>query len=354
MQKARTSVLFRTESGALARRSQPGGALWSIENSNAGLVTFGGGVPLFDREELCIGAVGVSGARSNKTRKSLVPALSAEGGSSMAMTKRRILITGAGTGFGRDAALQLAEKGHEVIAAVHHEDQIAEMKQATAAQGVILRVEKLDLLSVADRSAALQWDVDVLVNNAAVGEGGPIAEIPVDLVRNLFEVNVFTTLALTQGIVKQMVKRGRGRVIFVSSVAGLLSGPYLGAYGASKHAIEAIAESMHAELAPHGIQVATINPGPYGTGFNDRMIENAQRWYDPKRNFTRPQDLATLQQRFARQFDPGELVERMVELVESDAGLYRNVHPKEFEEMVRNHEREAWTRPQSAPSRRAA
>ncbi len=61
LRKARTSVLFRTESGSLGHKSQPGGALWSIENSNGGLVTFGGGVPLFDRDGLCVGAIGVSG-----------------------------------------------------------------------------------------------------------------------------------------------------------------------------------------------------------------------------------------------------------------------------------------------------
>lgn len=266
----------------------------------------------------------------------------------MATTSRRILITGAGTGFGRDVALQLAERRHQVIAAVHLKEQIAEMKQAAADRRVHLRVEPLDLLSEADRNAALGWEVEVLVNNAAIGEGGPIGEIPLDLVRGVFEVNVFATLALTQGIVKQMVKRGQGRVIFVSSIAGLLSGAYLGAYCASKHALEAIAESLHNELAPHGIQVATINPGPYGTGFNDRMIENAKRWYDPKRHFTRPEDLAKLRQRFERQFDPAELVQQMVALAESDSGMYRNVHPKESEELVRSHQREAWTRRQSA------
>jgi short-subunit dehydrogenase len=93
----------------------------------------------------------------------------------------------------------------------------------------------------------------------------------------VFEVNVFATLELTQPIAKRMVERGSGRLIFVSSIAGLTAGASLGAYAASKHALEAIAESMGNELAPYGIQVATLNPGPFGTGFNDRMVASVNR-----------------------------------------------------------------------------
>lgn len=258
-----------------------------------------------------------------------------------------ILVTGAGSGLGRAAALQLARHGNRVIAAVYEPAQVSAVEAEAASEGIALRAEKLDLTSSEDREAAATWDVDVLVNNAAIGEGGPIAEIPIELVRQVFEVNVFATLALTQGIVKRMVGRGSGRVIFVSSIAGLTAGAYLGAYASSKHALEGIAEAMSNELAPHGIQVATLNPGPFGTGFNDQMIAGMRRWYDPSRNFSRPEDLATLGERFEQQFDPDELLHAMVELIESDSGLYRNVHPKASEELVRGRERDAWTRRQA-------
>ncbi|WP_327255805.1 SDR family oxidoreductase [Streptomyces sp. NBC_01244] len=262
---------------------------------------------------------------------------------------KTVLITGAGSGFGRDAALELMANGQSVIAAVHHAEQIPELKSAAAARGGDLRVEKLDLLSEADRQAAAGWDIDVLVNNAAIGEGGPISEIPLDLVRRVFEVNVFGTLSLTQGVVRRMVERGRGRVIFVSSIAGLTAGSYLGAYAASKHALEGIAESMSNELAPHGVQVATLNPGPYGTGFNDEMVRSRDRWYDPARHFTRPQDMARLDERFATQHDPADLVKAMVHMVTADSGRYRNVHPQESEDLVRQRQRDAWTRTQPLP-----
>jgi short-subunit dehydrogenase len=274
------------------------------------------------------------------------------------VSKKRILITGAGSGFGRESALRLAQDGHQVIATVQNEKQIPELKQAAAVRGTEMQVKKLDLLSDSDRDAALQWEIDVLVNNGAIGEGGPIAEIPLQLVRNVFEVNLFSTLALTQGFVKKMVKLGSGRVIFVSSIAGLVSGAYLGPYAASKHALEAIADSMRVELAPYGIQVATLNPGPYATGFNDRMVESYRRWYDPKRNFTRPEDLVKLEQRFEKQFDPEEIFRALVALAESESGKYRNVLPRESEDFVRKSQQESWdrvqTEPRTASSRRVA
>jgi short-subunit dehydrogenase len=263
------------------------------------------------------------------------------------VSKKRILITGAGSGFGRESALRLAQDGHQVIATVQNEKQIPELKQAAAVRGTEMQVKKLDLLSDSDRDAALQWEIDVLVNNGAIGEGGPIAEIPLQLVRNVFEVNLFSTLALTQGFVKKMVKLGSGRVIFVSSIAGLVSGAYLGPYAASKHALEAIADSMRVELAPYGIQVATLNPGPYATGFNDRMVESYRRWYDPKRNFTRPEDLVKLEQRFEKQFDPEEIFRALVALAESESGKYRNVLPRESEDFVRKSQQESWDRVQT-------
>src|SRR5215467_8147852 len=98
-------------------------------------------------------------------------------------------------------------------------------------------------------------------------------EIPAFNIRNEFEVNVIGPLLLTQGIAKQMVKRGAGRIVWVSSREGLNVNPFTGIYSASKQAVEAIAETMAYELQEFGIEVATINPGPFLTGFNDRGFE---------------------------------------------------------------------------------
>ena len=112
---------------------------------------------------------------------------------------RKILITGAGSGFGEGAAIGLARLGHEVIAAAHLWPQVTALRLKAKELGLpSLRIEKLDLLDAYDVKQAAGWDFDVLVNNAGMGEGGPIAEIPLDIVRKNFEINVFAPLALTQ------------------------------------------------------------------------------------------------------------------------------------------------------------
>lgn len=177
------------------------------------------------------------------------------------MAKKTIFITGAGSGFGRGAALGLAKLGHDVIAVTHIYPQVSELQEEAKKEKLKMRVEKIDILDPIDREFALRWDIDVLVNNAAIGQAGPIAEILLRLVRDVFETNVFATLELTQGFVKKMERRRKGKVIFVSSVDGLTTNSFLGPYDASKHALEAIAEAMHMELAPYGVKIATLNPG---------------------------------------------------------------------------------------------
>ena len=128
---------------------------------------------------------------------------------------KRVLITGAGTGFGHEAAMRLAEKGFDVIATVEIWAQVQTLKRQAAARGVTLKVEKLDVTNEGDREKALAWDVEILVNNAGVLEGGSVLDIPAANMRHQFEVNVIGPLLLTQGIAKHMVKRGKGRIVWV-------------------------------------------------------------------------------------------------------------------------------------------
>ena len=158
--------------------------------------------------------------------------------------------------------------------------QVQTLKRLAADRGVTLQVEKLDVTNDGDRRKALGWDVEILVNNAGVGEGGATVDIPASNIRNQWEVNVTGPLLLTQGIAKQMVKRGAGRIVWVSSREGLNVNPFTRIYAASKHAVEAIAETMKLELQEFGIEVATVNPGPFLTGFNDRMFQTHESWED--------------------------------------------------------------------------
>ncbi len=239
------------------------------------------------------------------------------------MTKT-VMITGAGSGFGKGASLALAERGHNVIATTETEEQAAALRS----EAPQLTVEKLDITSN-DVTKAAGWDIDVLINNAGAGQTGPMADVPLDRVRHLFEVNVFGTLAVTQQVLARMVAKGAGRVIIVSSIAGVMVGPSFGPYSMTKHALEAMGKALRAELAPQGIDVTLLNPGPYLTGFNDRMADSMWEWFGEGSLNAPATPMFQMMRDFVTgdQMDPAEVVTRMVELVEADTTTENNFVP---------------------------
>jgi NAD(P)-dependent dehydrogenase (short-subunit alcohol dehydrogenase family) len=254
---------------------------------------------------------------------------------------KKVLITGAGTGFGHEAAMRLAEKGFDVIAAVEIYAQVQTLKRQAAERGVRLQVEKLDVTNDGDRRKALGWGVEILVNNAGVGEGGSTVDIPESNLRHQFEVNVIGPLVLTQGIAKQMIKRGAGRIVWVSSREGLNVNPFTGVYSASKHAIEAIAETMAFELQEYNVEVATVNPGPFLTGFNDRMFQTWESWEDdPSQRVFDYSELA-----FPRaQFDPEAVYATLTAVAAGEVDSYRNLEPKSMIEETKRLQQFPWER----------
>lgn len=236
----------------------------------------------------------------------------------------RILITGASSGFGRGAAIELARRGHEVVASAETWPQVRSLRADAEAAGVRLTVVKLNLLDEIDIAHARSFDPEVLVLNAGVMESGSIVDIPLSRVRESFEINVFGHLQLVQGIVPKMVARGSGKVVWTSSMGGILVVPFVGAYCATKHAIEAIAGSMRAELAPYGVKVATVNPGVFGTGFNDTGAESFVQWYDPERAVVPMPEMSGA---LAEQADPQEMIDAMVEAIVADEHPYRTMRP---------------------------
>jgi NAD(P)-dependent dehydrogenase (short-subunit alcohol dehydrogenase family) len=263
---------------------------------------------------------------------------------------KTILITGAGSGFGKAAGIGLAQKGHRVIATAQISPQVAELRREAAELGLRnLQVEKLDLLDPYDVAHAQTWDIDVLWNNAGVGESGPVSEIPLDLVRRNYEVNVFKPLELTQGFIRKWIPaEKKAKIVFTSSMGGLFTPAGWGTYVSTKHALESIAEALQQELAPFGIQVQTINPGAYLTGYNETMADTAFRWLDDSRNFTKRETLrATFDSLLAQpegHLDPKEMIDRMIEIVPADTGKFRNVVPKFVEDMLKRSQAEAWER----------
>ncbi|NER01289.1 MAG: SDR family oxidoreductase [Okeania sp. SIO3C4] len=261
---------------------------------------------------------------------------------------KTILMTGAGSGFGKGTVLGLAKNGHNVIATCENWPQVTQLKEAAEQEGVKIDVVKLDLLNKEEREFVFKKyadQIDILAPNAATGETGPIAEIPVDRVRRVFEVNVFCTLEFVQPFAHHFVKKGKGKIIFTSSIAGFSTFAFLAPYCASKHALEAIVQLMREEMEGTGVQIATINPGPFRTGFNDRMYDTLDQWYHPDRHFTPEKPVRDAQQLFAGedlQLDPQGMIDFMIETIPQDNHKFRNVYPPRFIEDVKKYQESLW------------
>ncbi len=245
---------------------------------------------------------------------------------------KTVLITGAGSGFGRGAALALAERGHKVIAGTLNDAQAAGLAKA----GPKLTVVKLDITDAKDLARVDAWELDVFVANAAIGQTGPLSLIPLERLRAVFEVNVFATFAVTQRVALAMRRRRAGRIIIMSSIGGVRAGVGSGPYTMTKHAIQAFGTALRAELRPFSVDVCLINPGPYATGFNDRMANDPGPWFD--RRSAAPEDVAVMDQLVQRitvgQMDPAEVVKRYVELVEAGETELVNFVPPDIVERM--------------------
>ncbi|SOY55466.1 SDR family oxidoreductase [Cupriavidus taiwanensis] len=251
---------------------------------------------------------------------------------------KTVLVTGAGSGFGKGVALGLARSGHNVIAGAQIWPQVTELRNAAELEGVQLTVIKFDVLDAIDRQRAFQHEIDVLFNNAGIMEAGPVAEIPIALVRRVFETNVFAALEVAQGFARQMIQRGSGKIVWTSSVAGLVKVPWVAAYAASKHAVEALCASMREELKPYGIQVATVNPGAYRTGFNDTGMESMDQWWEDGKQTMQPRVKRPLN----NQHDPQEMIDAMIDVITAASHRYRTIKPDSAAEMVRREQADEW------------
>lgn len=258
---------------------------------------------------------------------------------------KTILITGAASGFGKIVAFDLAKKGHKVIATTQIYPQMSDLIREAKEQGIELTVDKLDVTNTTDiKYIVNKYDIDILISNAGIAEAGPIAEQPIDLIRLMFEVNVFGALALAQAFIKKFIDGKRpGKIVFTTSMGELWTVPYAASYCASKHAMGSIAEGLKTELAPFNIKIATCNPGVFGTGFNDRGADTMSRWYNPETNFTPMSALEGTAEALAHQLDPKSMAECIVGVALDENSNFRNVHPKETEDFVKQLQADAWT-----------
>jgi len=204
----------------------------------------------------------------------------ANNGNGSGVTGGGVVITGASTGIGRECALYLDRRGFKVFAGVRKAADGEALAKAASARltPVILDVtDERTVTAAADIVSMALADAPLvgIVNNAGVGIGGVLEYIAPSEVRRQMEVNLIGPLAVIQAFMP-MLRRSRGRIVNISSIGGKVATPFIGPYCASKFALEALSDSLRAELKPWGIHVAIIEPG----GVKTAMIDKARSSVD--------------------------------------------------------------------------
>jgi short-subunit dehydrogenase len=186
-------------------------------------------------------------------------------------TGKVALVTGASSGIGAHSARFLAASGYQVIGAARRTSRVESLGGGITAVALDLCADT-SITTAADEVLSRHGRVDLLVNCAGFGGFGSIEETPASLARRQLEVNAIGLTQLTRRLLEPMRRAGSGRIINVSSLAGTFSSPLAGWYHASKFALEALSDSLRLEVAPWGVDVVVIQPGPVRTAWHDRAL----------------------------------------------------------------------------------
>ena len=199
-----------------------------------------------------------------------------------AITKKPVwFITGCSTGFGRELAKYVLERGYRTVVTARHPDEVADL----AVEGDAL-VLKLDVTNQGQIAAAIKaaekkfGRIDVLVNNAGIGYFAAVEESEEKEVRRMFEINVFGLSRMINATLPGMRRRRQGFIVNFSSVGGLLSFPSVGYYSATKFAVEGLSEALWQEVEPLGIKVMLVEPSGFRTDWAGRSANESKRQID--------------------------------------------------------------------------
>jgi NAD(P)-dependent dehydrogenase (short-subunit alcohol dehydrogenase family) len=192
---------------------------------------------------------------------------------------RTWFVTGCSSGLGRALCERLLETGHRVVATARDLAKIADLQERFADRAVLLKLDITDNTSIAAAMNAvrsLEGGVDVLVNNAGYGLVGALEEIDEQTVRDAFDANVYGAYRLIRAFLPHMRTRQSGHILNVSSMAGFVGGPGFCFYSATKFALEGMSEALAKEVAPFGIKVTLVEPGPFRTDFrSEKSLRSA-------------------------------------------------------------------------------
>jgi NAD(P)-dependent dehydrogenase (short-subunit alcohol dehydrogenase family) len=204
-----------------------------------------------------------------------------------------VVVTGTSTGIGLATAITLARAGHTVFAGMRNLDRGGELREITAKEKLPVSIVQLDLDSDSSVDAAVSQimgeagKIDVLINNAGIGGGGPVEQVPIAVFRQIMETNFFGGLRCIKAVVPSMRERQSGCIISVSSVAGQFGLSPQGAYAASKWALEGLSECLAQELRPFNVRVAIVEPGVIATPLTTtpRAVPPPGPYSTPRRRF---------------------------------------------------------------------
>ena len=220
------------------------------------------------------------------------------------MIQETVLITGCSSGIGRSLAVEYARRGFLVVASARNTDTLQEL----ARQGII--IEELDVTNTAqmeqvvDRILAKTGRIDVLVNNAGYGQMGPMLDVSDQEISRQFETNSFAPLRLIRKVVHSMISQGRGRIINIGSISGVVVTPFSGVYCGSKAALHAFSDALRMELKPFGIQVFTVQPGAIRSNFGNSAEQSVQNQLTNQNSRYRTYRKAIKRRAQASQMDP--------------------------------------------------
>ena len=190
-----------------------------------------------------------------------------------------ILVTGASSGMGREAAILLARGGHTVYAGARRADRMRDLSEHGITPVEMDVSEGEDNVRAVQRIIDSEGRIDVLINNAGFGLYGAVEDIPLDDARYQFEVNLFGLAHLTQLVLPHMRAQGAGRIVNTSSIGGRIFTPFGAWYHATKHALEGWSDCLRIETAPFNIQVVLIQPGFIRTDFVHVLGSGLQKYY---------------------------------------------------------------------------
>jgi NAD(P)-dependent dehydrogenase (short-subunit alcohol dehydrogenase family) len=200
----------------------------------------------------------------------------------MAKEKGAVVITGASTGIGRATALYLDEKGYRVFAGVRKQKDANALKKEGSDRLTPITLDVTKPQSIKSAKAKVQRAVGKagivgLVNNAGIANAGPVEHIPLDVFREVVEVNLTGQVATTQEFLPLLRRAKRGTVVFITSIGGRVAYPFMSPYHAAKWGLEAVAISLRREVKPWKIRVVAVEPGSIATEIWDRGTDNFER-----------------------------------------------------------------------------